>query len=29
MKDMGPDMYVLGIKITRDKNTKLLYLKQI
>ena len=28
MKDMGPTTYVLGIKITRDKNTKLLYLDQ-
>ena len=25
MKDIGPAIYVLGIKITRDRNTKLLY----
>ena len=28
MKDMGLAKYVLGIKITRDRNTKLLYLDQ-
>ena len=28
MKDIGPAIYVLGIKITRDRNTKLLYLDQ-
>ena len=28
MTDMGPATYVLGIKITRDRNTKFLYLAQ-
>ena len=28
MKDMGPTTYVLGIKITKDRNAKLLYLDQ-
>jgi len=28
MKDMGPATYVLEIKITRNRNTKLLYLDQ-
>ena len=28
MKDMGPTTYVLEIKITRNRNTKLLYLDQ-
>ena len=28
LKDMGPTTCVLGIKITKDRNTKLLYLDQ-
>ena len=28
MKDMGTATYVLGIKITRDRNAKLLYMDQ-